>query len=35
VVTNPGARAGDAIIFTEALARGTLPWRNDFSRRVV
>jgi hypothetical protein len=34
-VTNPGASAGDAIIFTEALAHGTLPWRNDFDRRVA
>jgi hypothetical protein len=34
-VTNPGARAGDVIIFTEALAHGTLPWRNEFGRRVA
>jgi hypothetical protein len=35
VVTNPGARAGDVIIFTEALAHGTLPWRNEFRRRAA
>jgi hypothetical protein len=35
VVTNPGAHAGDAIIFTEALAHGTLPWRNEFARRAA
>jgi Phytanoyl-CoA dioxygenase (PhyH) len=35
VVTNPGARAGDVIMFTEALAHGTLPWRNEFDRRVA
>ena len=34
-VTNPGGRAGDVIIFTEALAHGTLPWRNEFDRRVA
>lgn len=35
MVTNPGAHAGDVIIFTEALGHGTLPWRNDFDRRVA
>jgi hypothetical protein len=35
VVTNPGAHAGDVIIFTEAVAHGTLPWRNEFGRRVA
>jgi hypothetical protein len=35
VVTNPGARAGNVIIFTEALAHGTMPWRNEFDRRVA
>jgi Phytanoyl-CoA dioxygenase (PhyH) len=35
VVTNPGARAGDVIMFTEAVAHGTLPWRNDFYRRAA
>jgi len=34
-VSNPGARAGDVIVFTEALAHGTLPWRNQFRRRVA
>lgn len=35
VVTNPGAGAGDVILFTEAVAHGTLPWRNAHDRRVV
>lgn len=35
VVSNPGAKAGDVIVFTEALAHGTLPWRNDRDRRVA
>jgi ectoine hydroxylase-related dioxygenase (phytanoyl-CoA dioxygenase family) len=35
VVSNPGARAGDVIMFTEAVAHGTLPWRNEFDRRVA
>jgi ectoine hydroxylase-related dioxygenase (phytanoyl-CoA dioxygenase family) len=35
VVTNPGARAGDVIMFTEAVAHGTLPWRNEFQRRAA
>lgn len=35
IVSNPEAKAGDAIIFTEALAHGTLPWRNDHDRRVA
>jgi Phytanoyl-CoA dioxygenase (PhyH) len=34
-VTNPGARAGDVIMFTEAVAHGTLPWCNDFDRRAA
>merc|ERR1712039_394091 len=29
VVTRVPARAGDAIIFTEALTHGTLPWTAD------
>lgn len=35
IVCNPTAVAGDAIIFTEALAHGALPWRNDHDRRVA
>ncbi len=34
-MANPGGSAGDVIIFTEALGHGTLPWRNEFSRRVA
>jgi len=35
VVRNPGANAGDAIILTEALTHGALPWKNEHRRRVV
>lgn len=34
-VRNPGARAGDAVVFTEALGHGALPWRNGHDRRVA
>jgi Phytanoyl-CoA dioxygenase (PhyH) len=34
IVRNPGAKAGDVILFTEALGHGSLPWRNDHDRRV-
>lgn len=30
-----GGRAGSAIIFTEALSHGTLPWHGDHERRTV
>lgn len=35
VVRNPAARAGDAILFTEALGHGALPWTNQHDRRVA
>ena len=35
VVKEVTARAGSAIIFTEALAHGTLPWRASHQRRAV
>jgi Phytanoyl-CoA dioxygenase (PhyH) len=35
IVSNPGAEAGDVIVFTEAVAHGTLPWHNEHDRRVA
>jgi hypothetical protein len=35
IVRNPAAQAGDAIIFTEALGHGALPWQNQHDRRVA
>ena len=32
---NPGAKAGDLIIFSEATLHGTLPWRAKSQRRVA
>ena len=34
-VRQPPARAGDALIFTEALMHGTLPWRGPHQRRAL
>jgi ectoine hydroxylase-related dioxygenase (phytanoyl-CoA dioxygenase family) len=34
-ITRVPARAGDAIIFTEALTHGTLPWTVDAPRQTV
>ena len=28
-------KAGDAVIFTEALTHGTVPWKADFERRLL
>ena len=35
VIRNPGAQAGNAVIFTEALGHGALPWTNEHPRRVA
>ncbi|SVD94792.1 uncharacterized protein METZ01_LOCUS447646, partial [marine metagenome] len=35
VVRQVAAKAGSAIIFTEALAHGTLPWTADHQRRSI
>ena len=35
VVKHIALRAGDAVIFTEALTHGTLPWKADFERRLL
>lgn len=35
ILRNPEVRAGDAIIFTEGVAHGALPWRNQHNRRVA
>lgn len=35
LVVNPAAKAGDAIIFTEAICHGTLPWEAEHERRVL
>lgn len=35
VVVNPSAKAGDAIIFTEAVGHGTMPWTAAHERRVL
>lgn len=35
IVVNPGAKAGDVIIFTEALGHGAMPWRAAHERRVL
>ncbi len=35
IVTQVEAKAGSAIIFTEALAHGTLPWTADHPRRSI
>lgn len=35
IVVNPGAKAGDLIIFTEALGHGSLPWMAGHERRVL
>ena len=29
------AKSGDAVIFTEALTHGTLPWKADHQRRSI
>jgi ectoine hydroxylase-related dioxygenase (phytanoyl-CoA dioxygenase family) len=34
-VTQPPVEAGDALIFTEALIHGTMPWRADHERRAL
>ena len=34
-VTQPEAEAGDAVIFTEALVHGTMPWTADHERRTL
>lgn len=34
-VTEINGKAGDAIIFTEALTHGTLPWNGDHQRRAI
>jgi hypothetical protein len=34
-VVIPEAKAGSAIIFTEALSHGTAPWTADFNRRAI
>jgi hypothetical protein len=35
LVRNPSIAAGDALIFTEAVTHGSLPWSNEHARRVV
>ncbi len=35
IVVQPELRAGDAVIFTEALTHGTLPWTHPAERRVL
>ena len=35
IVVNPSAKAGDVILFTEALGHGALPWRTEHDRRVL
>ena len=35
VVTEINARAGDAIIFSEACTHGTLPWNGEHQRRAI
>ncbi len=35
LIVNPPAKAGDMIIFTEALAHGTMPWKADHDRRAL
>jgi ectoine hydroxylase-related dioxygenase (phytanoyl-CoA dioxygenase family) len=35
IVVNPGAKAGDVILFTEALGHGALPWTAAHERRVL
>lgn len=34
-IVNVPAKAGDCILFTEALTHGTLPWRGDYTRRTL
>ncbi len=34
-VRQPAVQAGDALIFTEALIHGTLPWKADHERRAL
>jgi len=34
-VTQPAVEAGDALIFTEALIHGTMPWAADHERRAL
>ena len=34
-VTQPAVEAGDALIFTEALIHGTMPWTADHERRAL
>lgn len=35
IVRNPAVRAGDVLIFTEALTHGTLPWTASHDRRAL
>src|SRR5688500_19432084 len=35
VVANPAAKAGDAIIFTEAVTHGTWPWTAPHDRYAI
>jgi hypothetical protein len=35
IVDNPAAQSGDAIVFTEGVTHGALPWRLDHARRVA
>jgi ectoine hydroxylase-related dioxygenase (phytanoyl-CoA dioxygenase family) len=34
-VTQPPVEAGDALIFTEALIHGTMPWTSSHERRAL
>jgi len=34
-VVQPPVEAGDAVVFTEALVHGTMPWRGDQERRIL
>jgi hypothetical protein len=34
-VTQVSCKAGDCVIFTEAVTHGTLPWRADYERRTA
>ncbi len=34
-VTQPAVESGDALIFTEALIHGTMPWTADHERRAL
>lgn len=35
IIVNPGAKAGDVIVFTEALGHGAAPWNAEHERRVL